>query len=114
MVDVSPEGVTLHVTDLERSLAFYLKIPGAVLVHQRPGRFALLRIGLGRLSLLQMGKPGFHVEIGTSNLDALSAQLQQEGIEKSGPQPEQWGELGFIIKDPDGFSIEFDDHLHEE
>ncbi len=111
MAQTSFGGVTLHVADVDRAKEFYLRIPGAALVHERPGQFAMIRIGAGRISLLKMGGGGFHVEIGTDDLDALIGQLGAAGIEKEGPQPAQWGERGLITRDPDGNYVEFDDHL---
>ncbi len=56
-LNVTFEGLTLHVTDIERSLEFYTKIPGARVEVHRPGSFALLSIGNGRLSFLNSVLP---------------------------------------------------------
>ena len=60
---VSFKGLTLHVRDVERARDFYLRIPGVVLEDDRPGQFALLRIGDTLLGLLRLGAPGFHLEL---------------------------------------------------
>jgi catechol 2,3-dioxygenase-like lactoylglutathione lyase family enzyme len=111
MPQTSFGGVTLHVTDIECSTAFYLRIPGATLGYERPGQFALITIGSGRISLLKLDRGAFHIEIGTDDLAALTEHLQAEGIEPTGPQPAQWGQRGLIVHDPDGNAVEFDDHL---
>jgi catechol 2,3-dioxygenase-like lactoylglutathione lyase family enzyme len=111
-MDVSLTGVSLHVKDIEKSKAFYLNIPGAVLEHERPGFFASIRIGTGTINLVRLNREeNFHIEIGTDNLDALRSHLAQIGVQEQGPQPSQWGEKGLITRDPDGNFVEFDDHL---
>lgn len=111
-MDVSLTGVSLHVKDVEKSKAFYLTIPGAVLEHERSGFFASIRIGAGRINLVRLQREeAFHIEIGTDNLDALREWLAHAGLREEGPQPSQWGERGLITRDPDGNLVEFDDHL---
>ena len=109
MATASLEGLTLHVADLDRSLAFYSAVPGArVLVH-RPGHFALLGIGKARLGLLAHAQElRFHLEVETEDLDAMHAQLRAAGIEpKTPPKTEAWGETDFMVSDPDGNILEF-------
>lgn len=101
------EGLTLQVADVERSVAFYQQIPGAVLEHHWPGEFALFRIGQGCLGLLGFGAPGFHLEISTNDLDTLHAQLSGAGLKPDGPPEDRhWGERTFFMSDPDGNTIE--------
>ncbi len=71
MAQVSLEGLTLHVTDLERSLAFYNRLPGAVVEFHKPGLFAMVRIGRGRLGLLQRAAGRFHIELEVDDLDGF-------------------------------------------
>lgn len=102
------DGVTLEVPDVERSLDFYQRIPGALLEHHRPGEFALVRLGAARLGLLNIGASGFHLEISTSDVDQLHAQLSESGLEPlSPPQDRPWGERTFDVLDPDGNRLEF-------
>lgn len=104
------DGLTLQVADVERSLRFYQLIPGAVVEHHRPGNFALVRIGEGRLGLLGIGAPGFHLDISTSDVDALHAQPTQAGMRPLGPPEDRpWGERTFNVTDPDGNLVEFAD-----
>ena len=105
---VSFQGLTLHVQDVERSRDFYLRLPGVVLEHHRPGEFALLRIGEAWLGLIQLGARGFHLELTTPDLDRLYAHLRRKGLKPSGPpQKRSWGERTFLLIDPDGNRIEF-------
>lgn len=110
--DVSLEGITLHVADVERSLAFYTKIPGARIEMHRSGSFALLSFGNGRLSLLKEGPT--HLEFDTTNPDQLYEQLKSAGLPvEEPPSLKPWGEYDFTIHDPDGHSLEFDSPRHQ-
>jgi len=110
MLDTSLEGITLQVTDVERSLEFYRTIPGAVVAVHRPGEFALLEIGKGRLGLLskRLGGPT-HIEIETADLDVLYQQLRDAGMAaQSPPSKKPWDTVrDFVVIDPDGHVIEF-------
>ena len=106
-VEVSFQGLTLHVKDVERSREFYERLPGVALQHHRPGQFALFLIGDVLLGLLQVGS-GFHIELVTDDLDGLYADLRRRGIDPKGPpRKRSWGERTFIVADPDGNQIEF-------
>lgn len=107
-LEVAFQGLTLHVRDVERSREFYERIPGVELQHRRPGQFALFRMGDTLLGLLQLGPPGFHIELVTADLDDLYADLCERGLEPKGPPRDRsWGERTFMLSDPDGNQIEF-------
>jgi catechol 2,3-dioxygenase-like lactoylglutathione lyase family enzyme len=109
MPSVSLQGLTLHVADLERSLAFYTKLPGATVEVHRPDVIAILRIGQGRIGLLQRKAGRFHVELETDDLDGLYESLKASGIEPKGPPVSHpWGDRDFEVIDPDGFVLEFE------
>jgi catechol 2,3-dioxygenase-like lactoylglutathione lyase family enzyme len=115
MAQVSLEGLTLHVADLGRSLSFYSRIPGATVEFHRPGLFAMVRIGRGRLGLLQRGAGRFHVELEVDDLDAMYETLRRAGIEPKGPPVRHpWGERDFQVIDPDGFVLEFESGTDED
>lgn len=108
---LSLEGLTIRVQDLERSLEFYTKLPGAQVVVHRQGVFAMLQIGTGRLGLLQQPTaPLFHLELGTSeDLETLAQQLQAAGMDQvKKPTQKKWGEFDFTVRDPDGNVLEFE------
>ncbi|MBO0797140.1 MAG: VOC family protein [Ktedonobacteraceae bacterium] len=114
----SMTAVSLHVKDIEKSKAWYLSLPGAVLelahAGDPGGRFAYasIRLGKGHINLVQLEREvNFHIEIGTDDLSAVRKHLEEAGIREYGPQPSEWGEYGMIIRDPDGNLVEFDDHL---
>jgi catechol 2,3-dioxygenase-like lactoylglutathione lyase family enzyme len=109
MAKVSLEGLTLNVADLERSLAFYTRLPGVAVEFHKPGLFAMLRIGKGRLGLLQRAAGRFHIELETDDLDGYYEAVRQAGIEPKGPPVRHpWGERDFQVVDPDGFILEFE------
>ncbi|HEV3164271.1 MAG TPA: VOC family protein [Isosphaeraceae bacterium] len=108
MADISLEGLTLHVADVDRSLEFYKRIPGVSVLFERPGRFALLQVGKGRLGLLNYDAGRFHVEFETSDLNAAYEELRASGLEPLSPPTDRpWGERDFLVTDPDGNVLEF-------
>jgi uncharacterized glyoxalase superfamily protein PhnB len=108
---ISMEGMTLHVADVERSMEFYTKIPGVQVQVHRPGAFALLSIGNGRLGLLKYGPT--HIEFDTPDPDTLYQRLKEAGMPvEEPPTLKGWGEYDFTIHDPDGHCLEFDSPEH--
>lgn len=107
MTTVTLAGLTLHVADVERSLAFYRQLPGATVLFHMPDRFALLKLGAGRLGLLADQKRPFHVELEVPDLDAAAVALRELGIEIDGPTARAWGERDILVHDPDGNLLEF-------
>jgi catechol 2,3-dioxygenase-like lactoylglutathione lyase family enzyme len=106
-VHASLGGLTLHVRDLERSRDFYRAIPGFKPAAHRPGQFALFEVGGGLLGLLQLPKPGFHIEIDVSDLDQMHQRLAAAGLQPSSePRVRPWGERTFNLVDPDGYVLE--------
>ncbi|HEY4027443.1 MAG TPA: VOC family protein [Candidatus Dormibacteraeota bacterium] len=120
-MQISLEGLTLHVADIARARDFYLSIPGAELLTERADEFALIRIGRSRLGLLNRrvlrgGGPPFHMEICTtgSAVDELYERVRAAGIETDGPPRDRpWGERTFHATDPDGNTVEFDSTLED-
>jgi catechol 2,3-dioxygenase-like lactoylglutathione lyase family enzyme len=107
-VRVSMVGMTLVVADVERSLEFYRRIPGAQVIFHRPGGFALLAVGSGRLGLLQASFGSTHIEFDVQDVDALYLQLKAAGFPvEEPPMQKSWGEYDFTLHDPDGHCLEF-------
>lgn len=105
-MDLTLAGVTLHVADVDRSLAFYQQFPGAQVISHMPGRFALLR-GTGRLGLLSDRKRPLHLEVECGDLDATYTEFQELEIPTEGaPTVRTWGERDFLVLDPDENLIE--------
>jgi len=104
---LSLAGLTLHVADVDRSVAFYRQLPGAIVAFHMPGRFALLQFGAARLGLLADQKRPFHIEFEVPDLDAAADHLRELGLEVDGPHVRQWGQRDVLIHDPDGNLLEF-------
>ena len=69
----------------------------------------MLRIGKGRLGLLQRAAGRFHIELETDELDEFYESVRRAGIEPKGPPVlHPWGERDFQVVDPDGFVLEFE------
>lgn len=107
---VNLEGISLHVKDVEKSLSFYQKIPGAkVIVHQQ-GHFAQVQIGKNPINLVRLDiQPGFHIEFEVEDVDKIYEYLRDIDFKlDSKPEDKPWGERIFSLKDPDGNILEFE------
>lgn len=108
---LSLEGITIRVEDVDRSVEFYMKLPGAEIITHQKGVFALIRIGAGRLGLQQTPTaPLFHLEFETpGDLDTLAHHFQSAGMDHvKKPALKSWGEIDFTMRDPDGTLLEFE------
>jgi catechol 2,3-dioxygenase-like lactoylglutathione lyase family enzyme len=108
------EGLTLPVSDLERSLAFYRDLLGFGVEYRNGSTIALLRIGWGTLGLLHAEAPGpagprtnVHVELTTDDLDGLYGDLRGRGAEFLEPPRDKPWERAMSLLDPDGYRVEF-------
>jgi len=107
----SLEGVSLHVADVEKSIGFYSKLPGAELIMHRVGEFAKFRIGEGHVQVVGIppSEKSFHIEMNAPDLHALYDELRGAGIEPDSPPTKRsFGRTNFRIHDPDGNILEFD------
>ena len=105
------ESVSLHVADVEKSVGFYSRIPGAELIMHRPGQFAKFRFGGGHIQVVSVPaeEKSFHIELDAPDLQALHDKLKAAGIEPDGPPEKQFfGRTQFHVRDPDGNVLEFD------
>jgi catechol 2,3-dioxygenase-like lactoylglutathione lyase family enzyme len=100
------DHVSIQVTDLPRSIAFYQKMFGLTVVSEdKPNE--IVRLGLGKtlVSLHHKSPTGLvdHFAIGVENFnkDAVTRQLKQRGA-----NPEDNLDAGFHIKDPEGISVQ--------
>jgi catechol 2,3-dioxygenase-like lactoylglutathione lyase family enzyme len=108
------EGLSLPVSDVGRSVAFYC-LCGFTVEVQRGSGFALLRLGENTIGLLRTNLIGWsrearafiHIELSTDNLDALYAELQERGIQFHQPPHDYPWERSMATYDPDGYTIEF-------
>lgn len=106
------EGLSLPVSDVSRSVAFYQQL--GFQVEQSSPVFALLRLGEGSLGLLraklsdetQQIRGRIHVELSTENLDALYEQLKSGGLTFNEPPHDEPWERAMSTPDPDGYHVE--------
>jgi catechol 2,3-dioxygenase-like lactoylglutathione lyase family enzyme len=110
-MSTSLEGVSLHVADVEKSVAFYSKLPGAQMILHHPGQFAKFKIGEGHIQVVAIPpqEKSFHIEMNAPNLHALYNELKTAGIEPDEPPTvRSFGRTNFRVHDPDGNILEFD------
>jgi len=106
------EGLSLAVSDVARSVAFYQQV--GFQVEQYGPMFALLRLGEGTLGLLktqlspetQALRQSIHIELSTDHLDALYGELQAKGIPFNEPPHDEPWERAMSMADPDGYHLE--------
>jgi catechol 2,3-dioxygenase-like lactoylglutathione lyase family enzyme len=121
----------LDVADLDRSLAFYTRIVGCVVLYDRPEeRFAFLELEGANLMLEEAGGPGrrfsaaplehpfgrgvnFQIQVG--DVDELYARVLAAESHVVVPMEEKWyrrddrdvGNRQFVVADPDGYLLRF-------
>lgn len=101
------DHVSIQVTDLPRSIAFYQKIFGFTVVSEdKPNEIVRLgAAGKVLVSLHHKSPTGLvdHFGIGVEkfNKDAVTRELKEHGV-----TPEENLDAGFHIKDPEGISVQ--------
>ena len=121
----------LDVSDLDRSLAFYVGVIGFAVMFDRPEeRFAFLTLKGVHLMLEEAAGPGrrfrtaplehrygrgvnFMIEV--AEIDQLHSRVQSEGFTIVIPLEERWywqneveyGRKQFVVADPDGYLLRF-------
>ncbi len=101
------DHVSIQVTDLPRSIAFYQKIFGFTVVSEdKPNEIVRLgAAGKVLVSLHHKSPTGLvdHFAIGVEkfNKDAVTRELKERGV-----TPEENLDAGFHIKDPEGISVQ--------
>ena len=106
------DGISLPVSNVERSVAFYQQFGFEIQVQQV--HFALLRLGEGTIGLLKADvskwpsalRGTIHIELSTENLDALFEQLQAQGVHFVQPPVDRSWERQMFTNDPDGYRLE--------
>jgi catechol 2,3-dioxygenase-like lactoylglutathione lyase family enzyme len=106
------DGISLPVSDVARSVAFYQQFGFEVQIHR--ANFALLRLGEGTIGLIKMDlskwlrelRGALHIELSTENLDVLFEQLEAQGIHFLQPPVDRPWERQMFTNDPDGYRLE--------
>jgi catechol 2,3-dioxygenase-like lactoylglutathione lyase family enzyme len=103
---VKIDHVSIQVTDLPRSVAFYQKMFGLTVVSEdKPNE--IVRLGMGKVlvSLHRKSPTGLvdHFAIGVENFDKNSVTRK---LKEGGANPEDNLDAGFHIKDPEGIGVQ--------
>lgn len=108
-VSVSLDKFAIHVKNVEQSMAYYNRIPGAELIMHQPGHIAIFRLGKNELNLVRLDiMPPFHLEFEVEQVDALYDQFRKDDFPvETAPEDKPWGERTFYSHDPDGNLMEF-------
>jgi catechol 2,3-dioxygenase-like lactoylglutathione lyase family enzyme len=110
------EGLSLPVSDIAGSIAFYQQF--GFEVEYYGSQFALLRLGEGTLSLFmpeeeeqtrtlreRIHNERIHIELSTDHLDDLYAELQGGGVTILEPPHDELWERTMATADPDGYYV---------
>jgi catechol 2,3-dioxygenase-like lactoylglutathione lyase family enzyme len=104
--DANIDHVSIHVADLQRSIAFYQKMFGFSVVSRADPE--IVRLGNGKTVLVSLnrgGPPGTidHFAIGIPRFNNESGARY---VTQRGATPLQGDYAGFHIKDPDGINVQ--------
>ena len=112
----SISALTLFVSAMPRSVAFYEGLGFEILSGGSDAGFRSFRVGDGYLNLTLAERPDF-VSAGSgwgraifyvNDVDAMFARARAAGIEPLfAPRDAPWGERYFHVRDPDGHEISF-------
>ena len=102
-------AVTLKISDMRKSVAFYRDILGLKVKYGgESSSFVSFRIGNSYLNLERSdsvatgwGRIVFYCD----NVDEIYSKLKQKGFSPPKPENASWGERFFHIKDPDGHEL---------
>ncbi|MDQ4131083.1 MAG: VOC family protein [Actinomycetota bacterium] len=118
-----PDYVVLIVSELDRSLDFYLGTLGLELQH-RSGPYAQLETGRTRLALYERdamaatlgveklaapdpAAPAFELGFKVADVDRVYADLLARGVKSAAPPTDRnWGQRTAYVRDPDGHLVE--------
>jgi catechol 2,3-dioxygenase-like lactoylglutathione lyase family enzyme len=100
----------LHVTDLERTRAFYVDLLGVEVLVEGPGYLRLgggggFHIGVEQRAASEVGAPGIELELQVPDVDALASTLRQAGVSVTEPSDQEWGARHAWLHDPDGYRL---------
>lgn len=100
------DHVSIQVTDLPRSVAFYQKLFGfRVVSEDKPNEIVRLGVGKVLVSLHHKSPTGlvdhFAIAVENFNKESVTRQLKEQGLD-----PLENLDAGFHIKDPEGMNVQ--------
>ena len=108
-------AVTLPVTEMGRSVAFYQHIGFDISYGGPDAAFTTMRVGDSVINLrrvpVKVSRGWGRVILRVRGVDALHRDLIEKGLAPDPPRDAEWGERYFEIPDPDGFVISFAEPL---
>jgi len=104
-------SITLCVSDIERSKAFYENVLGLDKKYKYPSYVGFqcggIEIGLRPKERLEIGKDAASIQFFVDDVDQTCAQLKAKGVEFAvEPHDEPWGGRQAKFRDPDGNILE--------
>ena len=132
----SPLVPELSVTDIQKSLDFYLRVLGFSIEFQREEEgFAYIRLGKAEIMLDEIGQTrtwktgefeyplgrGINLFIEVEKVDLMLTKLEENSTPLFLPVEEKWyrvddreeGSKQFIVQDPDGYLLRFSEYMGE-
>ena len=103
---VKIDHISIQVSDLPKSIAFYQKIFGlTILGEDKPNE--IVRMGIGRVSVsLHHKNPTAVVDHFAIGVEGFNREAVTRTLKELGQNPENNLDAGFHIKDPEGISVQ--------
>ncbi len=103
--DATIDHVSIHVADLQRSIAFYQKMFGFSVVSRADPE--IVRLGNGRILVsINRGSPAGLIDHFAIGIPRFDAQSGASYFARRGATALQGDYAGFHIKDPDGINVQ--------
>ncbi len=104
--DANIDHVSIHVADLQRSIAFYQKMFGFSVVSRADPE--IVRLGNGKKVLVSLnhGSPAGAIDHFAIGIARFNNELGARYVTQRGATPLQGDYAGFHIKDPDGINVQ--------
>ena len=101
------DHVSVQVTDLQRSIAFYQRMFGFAVVSQEQAQ-GIVRLGNGDRVLVSLnnGTPAPRIDHFAIGIPRFNADAGRRYFTQRGATPLQGDYAGFHIKDPDGINVQ--------
>ena len=100
----------LHVSDIDRTRAFYVERLGLEVLAEGDGYLRLgggggFHVGIEERPASEVGAPGIELELQVPDVDAAATRLRDAGIALTEPSDQEWGARHAWLHDPDGYRL---------